>query len=880
MMKGTMIMRKLIVSSAGSFILCFGFAFGAFAQSHLWDAEPTLWDAAQQFTMTRSLPTDTLVGTYGAGGILNIEGISNNVSPSSLGINLSNGELKIALSGTPNNVRLTVSKTDIWDRGGDGMQKGAGNLTFACNDFSGAAQPQVATSIQNGVNALTLSKGTPSANLKFLCTRRETNTMAINAVCSNIANPITINISRTSVTSGNDGQYFWINRSFKADPTFPNGFQYYFVGKVSGPTATVQVSNGQAVISPGSSLSFTVYATVVTTAEAADPLAQAKLLLTSAVTQGFDSLTAGNQAWFQALYQRREQGRIFTGNFDDVKNYILPYCYEGCWQFRHSYWSSPDPTKFEGDAIYNPIGSDNQPWGGVPCFNEELYTGDYVAGRDESIAPYYVKIYSYWLPGFKLNAQARGKPGACNFRGYIPPVLQHQYQNGYSGGACDYCTMAWGFKNVWDEYDYGGRDDAFLRDSVYPTLSAMADFMAASVNSGSDGYYHIEPSMVREQDVGRDAMDCVTTIKWFFKRAIQAAKTLGVDSVKQVAWQEHLDKMAPYYILSDGRWAAVVNSSTGVPYSCPTAAHSGAHMCVNVTDEYNLESSAQDKNRCITSNNATGDWADPTCRLVEMLLGYGPDTLYVRDFAWITIFAYNSWLYYYTVWNGFPYTNGFFGPQSVSKPVLNSTPRKVAACWLEPERLCNSRSGTIFFFPCIPTGLDIGFKDLQARGGFLVTAERKGGVATYALVKSRRSGPCAVMNPWPGQTLYVTEMPGGAQVTTTVAANKYTFSTTAGRSYTLSTTPVSVLASAPRIRDAGWRVRISKKAIGVVIPGLTSGSTVRIRLIDMQGRCACMTVQPCGHEVVLNTRGLARGLYFLHVKGQGFERTSTIALLQ
>ena len=41
-------------------------------------------------------------------------------------------------------------------------------------------------------------------------------------------------------------------------------------------------------------------------------------------------------------------------------------------------------------------------------------------------------------------------------------------------------------------------------------------------------------------------------------------------------------------------------------------------------------------------------------------------------------------------------------------------------------------------------------------------------------------------------------------------------------------------------------VRIAKEAIGVVIPGLTSGSTVRIRLIDMQGRCACMTVQPCG----------------------------------
>jgi hypothetical protein len=219
--------------------------------------------------------------------------------------------------------------------------------------------------------------------------------------------------------------------------------------------------------------------------------------------------------------------------------------------------------------------------------------------------------------------------------------------------------------------------------------------------------------------------------------------------------------------------------------------------------------------------------------------------------------------------------------------VLNTAPRKIAACWLEPERLCNSRSGTIFLFPCMPSGLDIGFKDLQARGGFLVTAERKAGIVTYALVKSRRTGPCALMNPWPGQTLYVTEMSGGSQMPTTVAGNKCTFSTTAGHSYTLSTTPVSVLApNASRSRAAGWHVRITKEAIAVMIPGSTifDKSPVRIRLIDMQGRCASMAVQrtdaPYEHEVVLNTRGVARGMYFLHVNARGFERTIAITLVR
>jgi hypothetical protein len=192
--------------------------------------------------------------------------------------------------------------------------------------------------------------------------------------------------------------------------------------------------------------------------------------------------------------------------------------------------------------------------------------------------------------------------------------------------------------------------------------------------------------------------------------------------------------------------------------------------------------------------------------------------------------------------------------------------------------LCNSRSGTIFLFPTVPSNLDLGFKDLQARGGFLVTAERKGGAVTYALVKSRRSGPCAIMNPWSGQTLYVND-PSGGLVPTTVAGNKYTFATTVGHSYTLSTSPIAIIPRGPAL---GWHVRITDEAIRVLIPPSLPGQTqVSIRLVDMQGHCARMAGQQMpapNHEVVLNTRGVARGQYLLHVKGQGFDWTKAITL--
>ena len=116
---------------------------------------------------------------------------------------------------------------------------------------------------------------------------------------------------------------------------------------------------------------------------------------------------------------------------------------------------------------------------------------------------------------------------------------------------------------------------------------------------------------------------------------------------------------------------------------------------------------------------------------------------------------------------------------------LDTTLKKAIARWFEPERLCNFRSGTIFFFPCVSSKVDVAFKDFQARGGFLVTGELRNGVVTYAQLKARRSTQCAVMNPWPAKTLFITQQPGNTPVATAHAGEKYTFAAQAGRSYLL-----------------------------------------------------------------------------------------------
>jgi len=74
---------------------------------------------------------------------------------------------------------------------------------------------------------------------------------------------------------------------------------------------------------------------------------------------------------------------------------------------------------------------------------------------------------------------------------------------------------------------------------------------------------------------------------------------------------------------------------------------------------------------------------------------------------------------------------------------------------VDPEQLINSRSGTIHLFPAIPPETTIGFRDMQARGGFEVSAECVSGRITYVQLRARQKTRCQVMNPWPGQAIEV-----------------------------------------------------------------------------------------------------------------------------
>jgi len=806
--------------------------FCARAGDHLWDTEPSLWEVAQTYNLIRPLPSHFGVEgpTIGDPGTARV---TTKNPQGEAGINLSNGKLKVALWGPANRLTLSISKTDVYDRssqhpGTDWIfeeghsPRPVGQLLLVADDFKGAAQPQVATVIKNGVNSFTLTNGGATASLTYLSTRSDRNVLVIKADYTGLTKSVSVRVFNF-VRSGqknprpeNDGTFFWLRESLPADRTFPHGFDYYLVAKVvgAGTNFTLADVNGGAFlgsstfgrnagaaatleIAPAAAAHLIVYATVVTRAEANDPLAEAKKRLNDAAGSGVAQLVAENERWYHDLYDRRERGRIFTGKMsDDMKDILMPFFYQGSWQNRHTYMSSPDPTKYEGDACYAGLEADTAYWYGLPCFNEEMYTADFVEGRDETVAPYYVNLVNFWRPAWEKHAAAIGKPGMYYLRGYVPPITNDVYfsYDPSAMGGQDWCTMGWSYKNVWDEFDYGGHDASYLRDSVYPGLKDIADFFAALVVMGKDGYYHISKSELREGNIGRDALDCIAAAKWFWKTASEASIILNTDATNRVAWLQHLDKIKPYYLMPDGTFGGIVEAGKVVQYKMLQ------HYIVNVTDEYNLESSPADQKLAYDSCDHGFLGSD-----VPELLGRNPDNFYGGAPCWFWMFNRQPWLMYYSIKVlGLGINYGDAPPLRVLRSPrafgvarhwqggifkLNTRLKKTVACWFEPERLCNSRSGTIFLFPCVPDNFDVAFKDFQARGGFLVTGELRRGRVDFVQIQARRTTECAVMNPWPGRPLLITQLPENIPVVTAHIGEKYAFAAQAGKSYRLHPSP-------------------------------------------------------------------------------------------
>jgi hypothetical protein len=646
--------------------------------------------------------------------------------------------------------------------------KPVGQIILGMDPLAGAAAPQATQSCASGVVKLEVAKGDAKASLQYVL-GMTSNLYAIRGEFAGINTPIWLRLYRhrdtahtmymtadgktytrrgteadksfnaplDPPTSGKDGRYFWIRQKMPAEKTFPQGFEYVLMGVVTTPgkveTETVEGKTklgtpppvaaiaaapgaaATATFTPGAGGKLDALVTIVTTMDGPDVLALAKKRLADAEGAGFDGVVKENTQWWNAFYDKRENGRVFHGLTgtqcsDDIRALYRSYADS------HGGGTKTDMRQFECSASYGLPERDVQPWTSAPCYNEIFYTNRFVRNWGDS-EDMWKQLVWHWMEASKDNAKNMfGMPGMFITHGYLPPVKADKYV--HTTITLELCleTMAQIIKPAWDEWDYGG-DVEYLRKECYPLMREMALFYAAYAKKGDDGYYHVIPSMEPERwgfyaefARNKDVISSLCLFRWGLNRAADAAEVLGVDADLRGQWREVAAHIVPYPTW-DTPEGPEFTAIRGVEPKHLPGDHFGeaAEYPTILADEINLDSPKAQRDMMLRTARALRTAGTTGATLT--LLGERAD------------------------------------------PAINR--RRGGE---DAETLLNSRSGRIHLFPVVAETAEVAFHNFQARGGFLVSAAKNAQGVYFVEIQPRRDNLCRLMNPWPGKLAIVREV--------------------------------------------------------------------------------------------------------------------------
>lgn len=549
--------------------------------------------------------------------------------------------------------------------------------------------------------------------------------------------------------SGSDGRYLWITQALPAEATFPKGFWYVFMATVAGGPGKIEIAENQTGLgtdpcmtparkdgkypgtdqpwrqiwldydrireAPGAAATaalpggtWLTLATVVTSAEAEDPMAKARQNLQEAELAGWDALLAENSAWFEAFYRTREKGRIYFADAQRQAGVVREVMES--WTCAHATFTRPDPRRWELDRGYNYLNHDWSPWHGGTVLNEPNYTDWNVQNRADRL-DMWLGIVESALPGARRNAERTyGCRGAHWGINYVPVIAETVFHHNlvWEQGMEIPAQLA---RLFWDRYDYEG-DEVFLRERGWPILLAGAEFYEDFLTLEDDGHYHVVPTVAQEYyglthrwDKNRDSISALSMIRWHLNTTARAAEILNLGLERRVErWRIIAGKLAPYPT------AETADGPVFVKVAGEAAGHPTGNLVpqaypVMLADEVTLDT--RDERRAIME------------RTLRTVKGWGLG----------------------------------------NSPVLLGLQKD-----LSPEALLNSRSGRLHLFPAATPGVDVGFRRFLARGAFEVSAERVGGAVSPIHVTSRLGNDLRIANPWPGQKVQVRDVTCGEDV--------------------------------------------------------------------------------------------------------------------
>ena len=598
-------------------------------------------------------------------------------------------------------------------------------------------------------------------------------------------------------TAGVDGRFFWVHQIFPKEKTFPDGFRYVMMGLVSGANAELTamglakglgtapflpgrgwqadcysyVTNAPGVAVnaklPAKSGNAKLYIAIVTVNDTPNYMEEAKKMLLEAEKLGFEGLAAENEAWYDELYEKREQGRILMGATPEDRKKTADTFFDEVymsWTSGHMGFCNPDPRKLEASASYAIYDSDVQNWHSLPCYNEMFTEGKYFMRNQYEPKMLWPNLLTAWHETLKEKARLKfGLPGMYIAHGYLPALSPASQSPWYcENGVLDFCVEVPGqvMKILWNFWDYTA-DEAMLKNTIYPLLKDLAIFYEAFARRGWDGkVFNLEPTVETEaygisyrMEYTRNNTGALTLFRKILNCAIEAAEYLNVDANLIPGWREVAENLAPFpkYMVYGGE---VLGCNEGAFPRWVSGDHFmiNAYNVVNLSDEINLDSSQELKDMMTRTADVVmaSRNGDP-----YILTGTSADYIPPR-------YAYGS--------------VKIEDHATLANQIVST-----------PDRLMNSRSGRIHLFPVVPEWTVATFRGFLARGGFEVSAALDGKNGVQAVVvKARRSIPLQLMNPWKGKHTAVTDLTTGKSVSYTMDKSNgecIVFNAEAGHTY-------------------------------------------------------------------------------------------------
>jgi hypothetical protein len=307
------------------------------------------------------------------------------------------------------------------------------------------------------------------------------------------------------------------------------------------------------------------------------------------------------------------------------------------------------------------------------------------------------------------------------------------------------CITGWAVQNPWWEYEYGGRDTSFLR-TIYPMLRDAALFYSNFTDSicepGPDGKVRFGPSVSPEHfGFSKDLImnwndiSALAFARFALKTGIESAQTLRTDEELVGRFRKSLALLPDYptYGAGDDRVAVSVEGAEPIEYNVPVPA-----LPVFPAEQVTWFSPAAEKELFIRTldrmkSNGNNDYAilcHARARLsMPGTFGYVVRSLQSRQRP-----------------NGILTLNvlgGQFNP-------FGHYTEQFAASAVISELLIQSVGGIIRLFPAWPAEKNASFRNLKAKGGFLVSAEIKDGKVTRVTVTATAGQHLRLLDPFNG----------------------------------------------------------------------------------------------------------------------------------